>query len=71
MGGYEYTMPAVDNPDGTTQIDVMYDGVSIRTIPVEMNDDEDISSGSDNNSMSSASSSTMLLLSFVPGFVVY
>jgi hypothetical protein len=70
MGGYEYAMPAVDIPDGTTQIDVMYDGVSIRTIPVETNDDEDISSGSNNNSMSSASSSTMLLLSFVPGFVV-
>jgi hypothetical protein len=36
MGGYEYNLDAKDIPDGTTEIDVMYDGVSIRTVLVTM-----------------------------------
>jgi hypothetical protein len=57
MGGYEYDLEAAMIPDGTTEIVVMYNGESIRTIMVvaEMADDEVEEGGTD----SAASAMTM------------
>jgi hypothetical protein len=45
MGAYEYDLSASDIPDGTTKIAVLYSGWAIRTILVDMMDDE--SAGAD------------------------
>jgi hypothetical protein len=41
MGAYEYDLSASDIPDGTTEIEVMYDGELIRTIMIDIEDGED------------------------------
>jgi hypothetical protein len=77
MGGYEYDLDAKDIPDDTTEIDVMYDGVSIRTVMVDMTMTNDNTvdgnggggGGGDDSSSSSSASSSIMVLRFVPGFI--
>jgi hypothetical protein len=71
MGGYEYDLPATDIPDGTTEIEVMYNGESIRTILVEAqgNDVGSDSSGTDESGSSGSGESSASITRFMPGFV--
>jgi hypothetical protein len=79
MGGYEFDLEASEIPEGTNEIDVMYNGMSIRTILVEMMEDDGTGSGSSNNSSSgsdgtssgesSAAGAAAVVMRFLPGWV--
>jgi hypothetical protein len=47
MGGYEFDLEASEIPEGTTEIEVMYNGESIRTIMVQGEGSDDSDSSAD------------------------
>lgn len=49
LGGYEYELMAMDIPDGTTEVVVMHNGTTIRTIQVMTGSDSDGGSHTDNS----------------------
>jgi hypothetical protein len=66
MGGYEYSLESSEIPNGTTEIQVMYNDESIRTITVEMEGSSD-GNGSDSNggSVDSSDSTVRFISVFV------
>jgi hypothetical protein len=74
MGGYEYDLEASDIPDDTFEIEVVYDGESIRSILVTMMvEDGDGSDGTGDESeggsgSGNVDSSPSSAMQFMPGF---
>lgn len=59
LGGYEYELMAMDIPDGTTQVDVMHNGTTIRTIQVMTGSDS--GSHTDNSGNSGVGKWTLMV----------
>jgi hypothetical protein len=65
MGGYEYNLPALEIPDGTTEMEVVFNNVPIRTIMVQSMEGDDGTDGSSSGETTSATTT----IRFLPNLV--
>ena len=61
LGGYEYELMAMDIPDGTTEVVVMHNGTTIRTIQVMAGLDNGSGSPTDNSGTSGVGKWTLMV----------